>query len=633
VRLGGPSVLLPLAACLIACSSGTPATSQAPIVPAVATITGLARAGNSVISGATVRLSVASSSGGAARQLGQATTDSRGAFILRADCASAGGSGFLYAIIDGGRASAGNGQFSNGANRLVAVLGPCNQIRGTMIINELTTIAAAYALAAFVNGNDIGGPEPGLSNAMATAATLVDTSAGALASDLPSADLCAGSTPPINCETVAKLKIVARAVAACSTSAAASSLPCELLLTCAVPGAIDSGIGPCTPPLDSKAPMDIWQALLAIARGPGLVSASGLYRAGVGAADAAPLTSAPNDWSLSLSYRGGGLSEPTAIAIDAAGDIWVANYNSSASEFGPTGVALSPAAGFTGGGLEESFGIVIDAAGHIWVCNEQSDGKFNSGLGSITELGADGSILSGADGFAGGGLNFPQALAVDATGNIWVTNYGDSTLSEFASDGSPLSPSSGFAGGGLSFPVGLAFTAGNLWVANQGANQISSFSTTGSAVSPTVGFQGGGLMVPQGIATDASGHIWVSNYYGDSLSAFDSHGTALSPGGGYVGGGLAAPGSIAVDGAGQIWVANFQGASLTELSGAGSPVMGSALTSSQGLSSREIMQPFALAIDASGNVWVSNFGNDSLTKFIGIATPVVTPQMGSPRQP
>jgi hypothetical protein len=610
--------------------------------PTPIALRGTVRAGASAIGSAGIAIYAASTAAGVAPLLLTRTQSSAsGEFQLSVACPSnSAPPPLIYIIATGGAAQPQNGsagqQSSNAAIRLMAILGTCDRLSGVATIDELTTIAAVYALNAFIDADaadSIAGGSPGLTNAAATAALLADPGSGALSASLPSAAACSAQAPPANCAAVWKLNVLADAVDSCAGAAGADSSICANLFACATPGASITGSGHCAAPADAVPPTDTLKAILGIARNPGLVSAAGLYGAAAGSSAYDPvLSTAPNDWSLSLNFTGGGLSEPTALAIDAAGNIWIANYNDAVTELSATGAALSPGGGFTGGGVEESFGIAIDAAGHVWICNEQS-GAVNSGRGSITELAADGTAMSGAGGFAGGGLNFPQTVALDAAGHIWATNFGNSTLTELSSDGAPLSPDSGFAGGGLSFPVDLAVDAsGNLWVANQGTDRISEFSVSGTPLSPA-GYTGGGLAVPQGIAVDQANNVWASNYYGDSVSEFNDRGAPLSPAAGYTAGGLVSPGGIAIDGAGHVWVANYRTASISELAGARAGAPGTALSPATGFTAPSLLQPFAAAIDPSGNLWVSNFGNDSVTEFIGIAAPVATPLIGAPHAP
>ncbi len=598
---------------------------------------GTTLSGHSALVGANIAVyAVTAGSSQAPQLLAQTVSGAAGEFEITGECPSSSSSDtWIYATVSGGRASGIPQGGSNTAIELAAMLGSCANLPAVITVNELTTIAAAYALNAFIDGDAIAGSAPGLPNAIATAALLVDPATGALGSWLPSAQACAGNAPPFNCEAIGKVNALANALAACTAASSPTASACAALMACATANAVDNGAGACAAPDANTPPTTIWQAILSITRNPGLVCSSGLFSLAAASTIYAPASpAAPNDWTLSLTFAGGGLSEPTALAIDGRGNIWLANYNNAVSEFSPTGAALSPSGGYTGGGLEESFALAIDAAGHVWVCNEQSSDTVNSGRGTLTELASDGTVLSGATGFTEGGLDFPVAIAPDSAGHVWVANFGNSTLSEFAGDGTALSPATGFTGGGLSFPIALSFdAAGNIWVANQGANQISAFSSTGTALSPASGYAGGGLDVPQGVAADASGHIWVSNYYSASVSEFNSQGVAVSPAGGYGGAGLATPAGIAIDGAGNVWIANYESASVSELAGAESTAPGSALSPGAGFTAQALLQPFALAIDPSGNLWISNFGNDTITEFIGIAAPVGTPLIGAPRAP
>ena len=81
-----------------------------------------------------------------------------------------------------------------------------------------------------------------------------------------------------------------------------------------------------------------------------------------------------------------------------------------------------------------------------------------------------------------GTIDHPQGIAVDGAGNIWVANYRAPYLTELAgasaaSPGSSLSPATGFgADAKLLEAYALALDAsGNIWVSNQGSSTITKF--------------------------------------------------------------------------------------------------------------------------------------------------------------
>ena len=630
-----PAALLLMAAPLFGCSGGAsdpgaPTNAQAPAAITAQPVSGALGTGATTVSGATVSVYSVPLSGTPTLLL-HSTTGASGAFSLNIPCASTGADAAVIVLIASGGHTGATGT-SNPALKLMSVLGRCGALPKTATVNELTTLAAAYALNEHLAGDGTPQAGAGLALAAATATALVDPASGTFATTLPSAATCSANSATLNCDTIAKLDALASALAGCTSAATADDPACTKLLACATPGATAALDGNCTPVPATVVPIDTLAAAQSIARLPGSVPTAAMLELAGATSRYQPLPAvAPNDWTVSVTYTGGGLSEPTGIAIDASGNAWVANYNNAVTKLGPTGAALSPSGGYTGGGLNESFGIAIDAAGHVWVSNEQS-GPVNSGLGCLTELDANGTPLSGETGIAGGGLNFPEAVRADAEGHIWIANFGNSTLSEFDETGASLSPDTGYAGGGLSFPVNLALDgSGNVWIANQGENRISAFATDGTPRSPAGGYDGGGLAVPQGIAVDAEGHVWVSNFYGDSVSEFDANGDALSPAGGFTGGGLSTPGSVAIDGAGHVWIANYRANTISEVTGASAPNSGSPISPSTGYTAAALAEPFALAIDGAGNLWVTNFGNDTVTEFIGVASGVRTPLLGVPQ--
>jgi hypothetical protein len=146
--------------------------------------------------------------------------------------------------------------------------------------------------------------------------------------------------------------------------------------------------------------------------------------------------------------------------------------------------------------------------------------------------------------YVGGGLSSPQAIANDASGNVWVTNPGNNSVTELSNTGAPISGSSGFTQGGINVPYGIAIdTSGNAWVTNTGNNTVSEITSPTTAGTPLTG---NGLSTPKGIAIDGAGNLWIANSGSNTISGFSSSGSALanSP---FSGGGLNSPTSIAIN--------------------------------------------------------------------------------------
>jgi hypothetical protein len=127
---------------------------------------------------------------------------------------------------------------------------------------------------------------------------------------------------------------------------------------------------------------------------------------------------------------------PSGVAIDANGNIWSANYfGDSVGLVSAAGVVVS-GTGFIGGGLDHPQGIAADGAGNAWVGNYRAPG--------ITELAAassttPGEFLSPGAGWAtDSGISEAFGLAIDASGNVWVTNFGTNTLTEVVGIAAPV---------------------------------------------------------------------------------------------------------------------------------------------------------------------------------------------------
>jgi streptogramin lyase len=173
--------------------------------------------------------------------------------------------------------------------------------------------------------------------------------------------------------------------------------------------------------------------------------------------------------SGSNGYTAADLEFPSAIAADSKCNAYVANESSNTvtrvladgSVFTSFVVGQGPAS------------IAIDSADNVWSANFYAN--------SVALVSSDGTVLSG-NGYTGGGLNAPRAIAVDGSGNAWVASEHGTSLAEFASastanPGALLSPSSGWGSDAmLSEPYALAIdAAGNIWVSNYATDTLTEF--------------------------------------------------------------------------------------------------------------------------------------------------------------
>jgi len=583
---------------------------------------GLAHGGQAPITGATVTLYAAGQPANVApTTLGTATSDSNGNFNLQYTCPSS--TALLYVVAKGGNAGAG----ANSAINLMAALGPCGSVPAEVVINELTTVAAVYALNAFsnvtpANSGGLGGcvdctpgeladmtqlhgNTPAIANSFFTAGLLASVQNGGPGAFLPPAAGCVATSPPLNCVALERLTALANSLAACVNSAQGSAA-CGLLLSnhSVALGTYVAGT-------------DTLQATLFVARNPGRVNIASLYGLSARNVVFAPgLPAAPTDWTISIGFlppvSGSG------VAIDASGNVWVAARSGVIELSGSTATPLSGAGGFTGGGLQIPTAIAIDGNDNVWVAGSAVNSE-ELLISSVAEFsGSTGAPLSPPGvGFTGGGIDEPDGVAIDAQGNVWVANEANSVTR--ISNGN----TEGFIEGGLDLASGIAIDGnGNVWVSDLRSNAVTELSgSSGTGLSPITGFSGGGLNSPHGIATDGNGNVWVAD--SSAVTELDgATGMALSPAGGFVGGGIAAADGIAIDGNGNVWVADNLGA-VSELSGA----TGAALSPTSGFTGDGLISPYAIAIDGSGNVWVSNdpLAPAGVIEIIGAAAPVITP--------
>jgi hypothetical protein len=408
-----------LTAALAGCGVGVGLLSAPPAQVVGSSLQGKVFGGQQPISGAAIQLYAAGSTGygSAATALipaGSVTTNAGGNFNITGTYTCPSASTEVYITATGG--NPGTGTNANIAN--VAALGPCGNLSPStfVVINELTTVAAAYALSPFMTGPaNIGAPASnaaGLANAFANVNVLVSIPNGAA----PGPSLPAGASL-----SVAELNTLANILAACVNTAggtAGDGSACGILFSAANPGGTSA-----------TAPGETFTAAMNIAQHPAL-NVSTLFPLSTPTAPFQPnLTAQPNDFTVAVKFTGGNLSSPSALAIDASNNVWVANAGSNTvTELSHLGSVLS-GTGYTGS-LNLPSAIAIDASDVVWVTN--------GGNNTVSRLnGTTGALLSGSP-LSGGSLNQPRSVAFDSLGNAWIANTGNASLTVINSTGTTL---------------------------------------------------------------------------------------------------------------------------------------------------------------------------------------------------
>ncbi|HEY5329622.1 MAG TPA: hypothetical protein VIJ79_07040 [Acidobacteriaceae bacterium] len=607
---------------LTGCTAGTAPGNISTVTPGVGTVkNGVIHGGQNAVSGATVQLWQVGTTGYGvgATALGSSTTSlTDGSFSITGDysCTNAanGNSTLVYITATGGDAGGGaNNQLS-----MMTALGTCGSLTSSTFItvNEVTTVASVYALAQFMGPagaiGAYGYSNTGLLNAFATVNNLVNTGTGVANSVTPAGN---GVVPSAEIDTLANI------IASCVNSASivvtvtppvsTPSANCSALFTAATPTGSGSA--------GSTAPTTTLAAALNIALYPwyNAGATSTLFPLSPPTPPFGPaLTVAPNDWTMALSFNGGGISV-RSVAMDGSGSVWTANYASgvdglgSVSKLGTLGNPLTGSP-FTGN-VVGPYAVAIDTNGDAWVVNH--DGNQLIGFSST------GNTLGQFQYDANGA---PTALAIDGNDNIWITNSATNTVSEtnLANLGSafPLS------GGGIGNPFAVAIDgSGNGWIVDRSASALSEFNQHDTAISGAGGYTGSGLNFPIGIAMDNAGDAWVVNANAPNiLSEFHNDGTPV--GSGFAIGGTGAASAVAVDGSSRVYV--LKRTPLLALFNSS----GTEITGASGFVGGNMSGPDAMAIDASGNVWVGNQAPvtvngalQTVTEFVGLATPSITP--------
>jgi DNA-binding beta-propeller fold protein YncE len=121
-------------------------------------------------------------------------------------------------------------------------------------------------------------------------------------------------------------------------------------------------------------------------------------------------------------------------------------------------LALFVPASFAASHLNNPSALAVDAKGNLWVANQGANNVLKFNASYVLQLNA--TITAG--------INTPTGIALDALGNVWVVDSVDSEVTEYVSG---VQNTAATITDGIVSPAGLAIDGlGNIWVANAFSN-------------------------------------------------------------------------------------------------------------------------------------------------------------------
>jgi len=385
---------------------------------------------------------------------------------------------------------------------------------------------------------------------------------------------------------------------------------------------------------------------------------------------------------------------PSWVAFDAAGNLFIADRSNSrirrvnALTGIITTVAGNGAFSFSGDGgpatsasLSNPLAVAMDAAGNLFIADATNHRirRVDAGTGIITTVAGNGVVAFAGDGgpATGASLSSPAGLAFDAAGNLFVaahnarvrrvasgvdaliTGAADEMITSVAGNGSPF-----FSGDGgpatdasISFPSGVG-AAGDMSIYVSSDQRIRKIDSGGNistvAGDGLAGFSGDGgpatsarVSSPMGVAVAADGSIYFVDRFNARIRKIHPSGTITTVAGngafGFSGDGgpatsarLASPWDVAVSADGSLYIADQSNSRIRKVDPAGiiTTVAGNGSFSFCGdggpATSACLAGPRGVAVAADGSVYIADTGNQRIRKVgsAGIITTVAGSGLG-----
>ncbi|AEU38792.1 NHL repeat containing protein [Granulicella mallensis] len=296
--------------------------------------------------------------------------------------------------------------------------------------------------------------------------------------------------------------------------------------------------------------------------------------------------------TLSLSN----VTNPYALAADTAGDLYIANAVSSNSPQNSVVKETLSNGSFTQStvatGLAYPVGVAVDGAGNVYIADQDA-------AEVLEETPASGGGYAQSVAFTN--LGNVESVAVDGNGNVYIASPTDGVLKETLTAGAYTQSTIAKAVNASGIAVD---EQGNVYLGDTTNNQV--LMETLSNGSYTQSTLGSGLNQPHAVSVDGSGNVYIADTGNNQIVKETPSGSSYTQS--TVAGGLNHVLGVAVDGIGNVFASSADGSAAWELNFANPPSLSFTTTPANPTSSVQTVTvenignaPLSFPIPASGN--------------------------------